>query len=384
MTIQNSINTNVGALVALRNLNSVNRDLEGVQNRVSTGLRVNGARDDASVFAVAQGIRGDLKGYQAVGGALAGGRGILSVAESGVTQVSNLLADIRGKLTQLSDEGISQDQREIYTDDLAEQFLSLRSFLEGAQYNSRNLLKGNYGTFAVNGENSGRFSSFSTAANAQVIRSVNGEQLTLRAADLLVGTSVAIGAPGTSQGEIDAFQAFARVVFSSVAATSNNSEGWQSTADIGAASLTQGTSFVDGNGRLVQREVVGARIAQAALADLVPNTAGQQVRATNAFRSADSATAGTGSVFNSALAFFEREVAEALGSIGADLRNIDFQIDFNTAISDAVEEGLGSLVDADLARESARLQALQTKQQLSVQTLAIANQRPTILLSLFQ
>lgn len=380
MTIQNSINTNVGALVALRNLNSVNRDLEGVQNRVSTGLRVSGARDDASVFAVAQGIRGDLQGYEAVGGALSGARGILSVAESGATQVSNLLADIRGKLTQLSDEGISQDQRRIYTDDLAEQFLSLRSFLEGAEYNGRNLLAGDNGTFA-NGQNIGSFGAFSTAANAQVIRSVNGEQLTLRAADLLVGTSIAIGSSSTSAGEIDAYQAFARVVFSSVAAAGNDSNG-QNAADIATGSLTQGTSFVDAQGRMVQREVVGARIAQAALADLT--TTATALRDSTAFRTSDSATVGAESVFNSALAFFEREVAQALGSIGADLRNVDFQLDFNSAITDAVEEGLGSLVDADLARESARLQALQTKQQLSVQTLAIANQRPTILLSLFQ
>ncbi|MEO0392796.1 MAG: flagellin [Pseudomonadota bacterium] len=382
MTIQNSINTNVGALVALRNLNTVNRDLEAVQNRVSTGLKVSGARDDASVFSVAQGIRGDLKGYEAVGQALSGGRGILSVAESGATQVSNLLADIRGKLTQLSDEGISQDQRQIYSADLKEQFLSLRSFLEGANYNGRNLISANNGT-SVNGENDGRFQLFTQAADAKVIRSVNGEQLTLRAADLLVGDSTAIAATS----EIDAFQAFARVVFVTQGGTAAaTAADGQNAVDFGAATLTQSSSAtagtVDGGatGSLLAREFIGARIAQAALADLDANGN----RATASFRTADTATAGTISVFNSALAFFEQEVAAALGSIGADLRNVDFQINFNTSIADAVEEGLGSLVDADLARESARLQALQTKQQLSVQTLAIANQRPTILLSLFQ
>ena len=53
------------------------------------------------------------------------------------------------------------------------------------------------------------------------------------------------------------------------------------------------------------------------------------------------------------------------------------------AINDALEEGVGALVDADLAKESARLQALQVKQQLSVQTLSIANSSPQILLGLF-
>ena len=59
MAGQNSINTNVGALVALRNLNATNSELNKVQDRVSTGLRVIGAKDNASTFAIAQGIRGD-------------------------------------------------------------------------------------------------------------------------------------------------------------------------------------------------------------------------------------------------------------------------------------------------------------------------------------
>lgn len=53
-------------------------------------------------------------------------------------------------------------------------------------------------------------------------------------------------------------------------------------------------------------------------------------------------------------------------------------------LSDVKEEGLGSIVDADLARESARLTALQVQQQLSVQSLGIANQRPQSLLGLFR
>ncbi len=62
----NSINTNVGAAVALRNLNRVNAELGQAQNRVSTGLKVIGAQDDASSFAIAQGIRAELKSLAAV------------------------------------------------------------------------------------------------------------------------------------------------------------------------------------------------------------------------------------------------------------------------------------------------------------------------------
>ncbi|KAK0350754.1 hypothetical protein LTR94_027714, partial [Friedmanniomyces endolithicus] len=51
---------------------------------------------------------------------------------------------------------------------------------------------------------------------------------------------------------------------------------------------------------------------------------------------------------------------------------------------DALEAGVGNLVDADLAKESAKLTALQTKQQLGVQALSIANSSSQTLLSLFR
>jgi flagellin len=53
-------------------------------------------------------------------------------------------------------------------------------------------------------------------------------------------------------------------------------------------------------------------------------------------------------------------------------------------LQDTVDAGVGNLVDADLAKESAKLQALQTKQQLGVQALQIANQAPSILQALFR
>ena len=77
-------------------------------------------------------------------------------------------------------------------------------------------------------------------------------------------------------------------------------------------------------------------------------------------------------------------IATTLGNLGADTRTIVFQDEFITKLTDAQEVGLGSIVDADLAKESARLQALQVQQQLSIQTLNIANQRPNVLLSLFR
>ncbi|AQR73621.1 flagellin [Sphingomonas sp. LM7] len=74
----------------------------------------------------------------------------------------------------------------------------------------------------------------------------------------------------------------------------------------------------------------------------------------------------------------------SLSTLGAASRKIDAQSTFTSKLSDTIESGIGNLVDADLAKESARLQALQVKQQLGVQALGIANQAPQTITSLFR
>jgi flagellin len=74
----------------------------------------------------------------------------------------------------------------------------------------------------------------------------------------------------------------------------------------------------------------------------------------------------------------------AMGDLGSQAKQISAHNTFVSKLSDTVESGIGNLVDADLAKESARLQALQVQQQLGVQALSIANQAPQIILSLFQ
>ena len=73
-----------------------------------------------------------------------------------------------------------------------------------------------------------------------------------------------------------------------------------------------------------------------------------------------------------------------LNNFGSYSNYIDSQINYNKSILDAQESGLGALVDADMAKESARLQALQIRQQLGTQALGIANSAPQSLLSLFK
>lgn len=77
-------------------------------------------------------------------------------------------------------------------------------------------------------------------------------------------------------------------------------------------------------------------------------------------------------------------LAVSLSELGSASRRIDTQISFNSKLTDTIVSGIGNLVDADMAKESASLQALQVKQQLGVQALSIANQSPQTILSLFR
>ena len=274
MAIQNSINTNPGVFVALRTLNSVNRNLDTVQNRVSTGLKVAGALDDASNFAIAQGIRGELKALGAVTQGLNNSKGIGKVAIAGTTGISNLLQTVRSKLTELSNEGITTAQRDILTNDFNQLLSQAANFIDNAVFNGVNLID-------------------STSGNVNTLSNLNGGTLTLTAQDL--------------RTTVD---------------------------DLAAVTPTD------------------AAAAQTAIATEYTN--------------------------------LESVVNTALGSFGAEVRALELQTQFLEQISDATEEGLGNIVDADLARESARLTSLQVQQQLSTQTLGIANQRPQSLLGLFR
>ncbi|AQR61375.1 flagellin [Brevundimonas sp. LM2] len=89
---------------------------------------------------------------------------------------------------------------------------------------------------------------------------------------------------------------------------------------------------------------------------------------------------GLGAVVDGAITAFTATLAD----FGTKSKSLDRQLTFTSKIQDAIETGVGNLVDADLAKESARLTALQTKQQLGVQALSIANQSSSVLLSLFR
>ncbi|NCA02812.1 MAG: hypothetical protein EBS87_11750 [Sphingomonadaceae bacterium] len=87
---------------------------------------------------------------------------------------------------------------------------------------------------------------------------------------------------------------------------------------------------------------------------------------------------------NGDFATVESKIASALNQFGSDQQYVENQIGYNSKKMDAMNEGLGALIDADLARESSALEALKVRQQLGIQTLGLANQGPQVLLGLFR
>ena len=108
------------------------------------------------------------------------------------------------------------------------------------------------------------------------------------------------------------------------------------------------------------------------------DTATLAVSASDLTTSASAATALT--AIDSAIT----SVSDKLAALGSSAKRIEVQSQFTAQLVDILKEGVGNLVDANLAEESARLQALQIKQQLGVQALSIANASPQSILALFQ
>ncbi len=103
--------------------------------------------------------------------------------------------------------------------------------------------------------------------------------------------------------------------------------------------------------------------------------------------SASTTLGGTPTSASSVLALIETSITNvnaALGRLGTGQKSLETHKTFISKLSDTIETGIGNLVDADLAKESAKLQALQVKQQLGVQALSIANQSPQSILQLFR
>lgn len=101
----------------------------------------------------------------------------------------------------------------------------------------------------------------------------------------------------------------------------------------------------------------------------------------------DIITAGTDADIQNALTAVEAvfsDITTAAANLGAAKTRVDLQKDFVSKLMDSIDRGVGQLVDADMNKESTRLQALQVQQQLGIQSLSIANANSQNILALFK
>ena len=130
-----SVVTNVGALLSQKYLRATSAELTTVQNHVSSGLRVASSADDASTFAVAEGLRADIKSYTAVSSALSGAKAVATVAVTAAEKISQRMEDVKAKIVQLSDESLSAASRTSYQNDLTQMVNEVNKYLTSASYN---------------------------------------------------------------------------------------------------------------------------------------------------------------------------------------------------------------------------------------------------------
>jgi flagellin len=273
-----SVHTNTGAMIALQNLNKTTGEMQEVQTRINTGLKISGAKDNSAIYAVAQGMRADIGALDAVQNGLDRASTIGDVALAAGESISDLLVEMREKATAAMDPSLDNFSRQAYDADFKALLDQVQVILQNAEFDGANILNGS----VTNG--------IEFLADADAARTV-----TLKSQDMSIGGSIITLA---------------------------------ATASLGTVTLA--TSVV------------------ASIKTSLEN------------------------------------VNQSLANLGSDVKKLEAHSSFVNKLSDSLTEGVGNLVDADMAKESARLQALQVKQQLGVQALSIANSQPQTILSLFQ
>lgn len=273
----NSVNTNVGAMVALQNLQKTNSELATTQNRINTGKAINSAKDNGAIWAIAQSQRSESASLNAVKSSLQRGQSTVDVALSAGESVSDLLTQMKTLALSASDASLGTSARASLNEDFVNLRSQITTVVNNASFDGTNLLVA--GT-----------AGFKALANAKGTSTINVGQQNMS----LSGSIVTISATGT----------------------------------------------------------VATVSAAAAMITTVENSI--------------------------------KNVSTALSKLGTGSKAFENHLTFVGKLQDSLDAGVGNLVDADLAKESARLQSLQTKQQLGVQALSIANSSTSILLGLFR
>ncbi len=404
-----SILTNVAAMAALSTLRSIESGLEQTQAAVSSGLRVGDASDNAAYWSIATTMRSDNMALSAVEDALGLGAAKVDTAYSGMNSAIEVVKEIKAKLTAATEDGVDKTKIQEEITQLQDQ---LTSIAEAASFSGENWLQAKLTGGLASDINKSVVASFVRDSSGAV--SVKKVDYTLSASNVLFDTNGNTGI--LDQTTNIAGDGVVVNVNDGGVTTSHNLNSY-TTAQVSAAVTGAGGAFDaggsiawtvagDGAGAGVGYVMIGDDTWVAATEQSAAANATQEVFATDAstfewqINTADTAAstamsvdsftitntttktelAGLLSMVDTALKSMTSAAAQ-LGSIGM---RIDMQTEFVASLTDSIDKGVGRLVDADLNEESTRLKALQTQQQLAVQSLSIANSSSQNILTLFR
>ena len=399
-----SILTNNGAMVALQTLKGINSSLAKTQDEISTGKAVATAKDNAAVWAISQVMEADVSGFKAISSSLAMGGSAVGTAREGAEQVTSLLKKMRD--TIITAQGATADRAKLQAD-VTNLKSQIDGVVKGSQVNGLNLLDGT--TASVDFLSSiDRSAAGSTTSNI----TVNGANLSTGG---YVAKAALTGSEGVSaDGDTAAFfldagdttgkslvidGAAGLAAGDRIAVTIGGKEAsYTLTATDAAATSPADIVAVGLKAAIEKLGIAGVNVDydQANPGTLViSNDGASSLNVTSQFSNAGAGALGglaTLSVSDetnarAALGAIDAMIAtatDAASSFGSAGRRIEMQTEFLSKLTDSLKTGIGALVDADMEETSARLQALQTQQQLGIQSLSIANKAPQNILSLFR
>ena len=375
-----SINTNAVSMAAIRSLSGINRDLAGVQSRIESGLKINKANDDPAVFSIAQRMRADLNGLEKVRDSQAFGKATLSVMRDALTKVSNELASLKGTITQGQQQGL--DPNQINTQ-ITASLANIDVYVNSATFNGVNLLNNSTATLRVMRDIAGGATTIASTNNTTGPGGLN-----------LTGLNVASGAFRMTFGALldPADGEGVRVVVGTRTFAYEFNMDAALTATPGPNTTVRQVEILATDSPLQRLSKMMTVMRQDGFDATFENDGSITIRnATNVLNGGAGMTAMAGvtvaAIGGSAIAQVDgalNTVGARLANISAGLRQVEELHAFSANLRDSLREGLGALVDADLAEESARLTSLQAKQQLAVQSVSIANQQSQAILGLFQ
>jgi len=336
-----SINTNFAAMTALQSLNSTNKSMLETQSHISTGFRVSSAQDNAAYWSMATTMRSDNMSLSAVSDALGLGASTVDVAYTAMNSAIDVGKSIKAKLVAAREPGVDRAKVQTEIDALQDQ---LRSVAKSASFTGENWLAVDTG-YATSGYSGSKtvVSSFARTGDQVSVGTIN---VSISSSYLLNANTDGAGAAGTATTIELGILGSERMTAAEATAASGKAGA------VGAAA---------GDGSIILASYDGTNEMDISTAT--------DTQINDYIQAMDSAIG---------------DMTTAATNFGSAKSRIGLQKDFVTSLMDAIDRGISSLVDADMNKESTRLQALQVQQQLGVQALSIANSSSQNILSLFK